>query len=268
MKMSKTILPALAMLLVSAVMLSTASFAWFALNTSVSVSDMEVNVKSDSVYLLIQNVEENTQIPAIDSLRATASTSALGSAIGDTTVFPSAYYTNSLKGDNTQFVEDGSDLSNPNNWYYATGANVANKDAATDESVNGINDRPLTSFDEYVVRYRYLVCLAEGSTDIGGLYIKDLSITDKSDKNVAPVKVVVACGDNYFEYDNKTASSSTNFLTGNVGSDGVLNGDEIIEFWIYVYYDGNHKDVFTNNIAELDGADISFLLTKEVPSSD
>ena len=269
MKMSKTILPALAMLIVSAVMLSTASFAWFAMNNSVSANGMEVTVKSDSVYILIQSAPDaTTAAPQIADIRAAGSTSDAGVAIGSTEVFPSAYYTSSLKGDSNQYVADASGLNTPNNWYYATGASVGNSAAATDESANGKNDQALTNFDQYVVRYRYWVCLAEGSTAITSLYINNLSITTDAtgeDISIDPVKVVVACGNNYFEYNAQTNTSTTDFLSGNEGG---LAGDEIIELWLYVYYDGNHADVYTNNLANLAGANIQFSLAKDLPETN
>lgn len=53
MKMTRKLIPALVMLLVSAVMLSTASFAWFASNSEVAASNMHVKVKSTTKYLQI-----------------------------------------------------------------------------------------------------------------------------------------------------------------------------------------------------------------------
>ena len=41
----KKLIPALALLLVSAVMLATSSFAWFSMNTTVAVTGMSVTAK-------------------------------------------------------------------------------------------------------------------------------------------------------------------------------------------------------------------------------
>ena len=53
MKKMRKLIPALAMLLISAVMMSTASFAWFSMNTTVSASGMSVTAKNESKYLQI-----------------------------------------------------------------------------------------------------------------------------------------------------------------------------------------------------------------------
>lgn len=54
MKATKKIIPALVMLLVSAVLLSTASYAWFSMNTTVTATGMQVTVKAPT-SLLISN---------------------------------------------------------------------------------------------------------------------------------------------------------------------------------------------------------------------
>lgn len=60
MKMTRKFIPALVMLLVSAIMLSTASFAWFASNTNVTATDMSVTAKANTKFLHISNAEEGT----------------------------------------------------------------------------------------------------------------------------------------------------------------------------------------------------------------
>lgn len=53
MKKTKRLVLAVSMLLVSAVLLATASFAWFAMNTEVGASGLEVEAYTDSLYLQI-----------------------------------------------------------------------------------------------------------------------------------------------------------------------------------------------------------------------
>jgi hypothetical protein len=55
MKNTKKLIPALGMLLLSACMLVTSTFAWFSMNTSVTATNMSVSAKADQVYLQIIN---------------------------------------------------------------------------------------------------------------------------------------------------------------------------------------------------------------------
>lgn len=52
MKKMRRLIPAIAMLLVSAVMLSTASFAWFTLSTEVTATGMQIQAKADSSLVI------------------------------------------------------------------------------------------------------------------------------------------------------------------------------------------------------------------------
>ena len=54
----KKIIPALALLLVSAVLLATSSFAWFSMNSTVTVTGMEVKTKVTSNLLISPNATE------------------------------------------------------------------------------------------------------------------------------------------------------------------------------------------------------------------
>ena len=53
MKKFKKLIPALCMLLISAVLMGTSTYAWFSMNTKVTATGMEVHAKSDSQFLQI-----------------------------------------------------------------------------------------------------------------------------------------------------------------------------------------------------------------------
>ena len=57
MKHTKKLIPAIGMLLLSACMLVTSTFAWFSMNESVTATGMSVTAKGDQVYLQIINPE-------------------------------------------------------------------------------------------------------------------------------------------------------------------------------------------------------------------
>ena len=267
MKMTRKILPALLMLVVSAIMLSTASLAWFAMNPSVEATGMTVNVKSDSVYLLIVAEDnEGDAAPAASEIQTANTISATGVGLDKdgkgnsiTDVYPSAYYNDSLKGedgegDRTIKVSVGGDFKTASNWYYATAQDASTSDMKTD------SDTPLTTFAEYVVRYKYYVTLAAGSSAIDNLKVSGLTITDKNGTTDAPntldpLKVVVACGDAYEEFDKNTSDGTVD-LTGAAQ----LTDSAVFEICVYVYYNGNDSSVTTNNIANLAAADITFSL--------
>ena len=83
MKTTRKIIPALVMLLVSAIMLSTASFAWFASNTEVTATDMSVTAKANTKFLHISNAEAGTYGITAEAANAEADVDLVHATIAD-----------------------------------------------------------------------------------------------------------------------------------------------------------------------------------------
>lgn len=67
MKKARKLIPALAMLLISAVMMSTASFAWFSMNTSVKAEGMKVQATtSKNLVISANNTLGNSESDKVD----------------------------------------------------------------------------------------------------------------------------------------------------------------------------------------------------------
>ena len=114
---NKRILVAVAMLLISATLLSTASYAWFAMNTRTSANGLQVGAYSDSLFLQIKaedgtyNTEVNyTADPSY--LRLTTASLNAGFEYVTFTTQPTAA-TGAYDSSKTYYVEDG------NNWIVA-----------------------------------------------------------------------------------------------------------------------------------------------------
>lgn len=266
MKMTRKILPALAMLIVSAVMTTTASFAWFAMSTEVDASGMTATVKSDSVALVIRPVANIDTVWTADQVRADdyRLTSVTGIAIGETELLPAAY----------ENISNGGDLATATNWYTAKGNDTNDPSLKDGTKVN----LETANFGQYVLRYKYYVTLSEGSNSIDSLRIKDLSLTvgtaKGSTQSIEPVRVIVACGSVHQEFAVagasgavgtaaiKTGKSDANLLSNGVNG-GTLTSASVAEIIVYVYYDGNDAKTTTENLVELDGVNITFTLTSE-----
>ena len=57
MKKFRKLIPALCMLLVSALFVGTSTYAWFSMNKTVTATDMKVTAKSDNIYLQIKQAD-------------------------------------------------------------------------------------------------------------------------------------------------------------------------------------------------------------------
>lgn len=262
--MKKTILPALAMLIISAVMLSTASYAWFAMNPTVEANGMQVNVKSESEFLLIKN------IGSVDGvLETSAFTSDNTSATGSPFVSVDALY----PAAHEEPLDSAQDFKEAANWYTGEGTDANDGTLVAKEFLNTKNGE----LNNYVMRYKYGVILSPGSAPADGLWVTDLAITDTNNgdsaTNLAPVKVVIACdsadtGFEEFDYSN-TLQDGTVDLTGagDTNANKVTDG-AVVYIYVYIYYDGNNDAVTSANLANLAGATVTFKLTTVDPSAN
>jgi len=99
MRGTRKLLPALAMLLVAFVVMTTASYAWFTMNRSVSVTGMKVNVTAES-NLLIANSSAGTSKAADSAFGTNVTISKTGGIRPVSTVDGvNFYYTDDAKAD-------------------------------------------------------------------------------------------------------------------------------------------------------------------------
>ena len=194
----KKLIPAIAMLLISIVLLSTASFAWFSMNTTVSVTGMEIKAKTDNTYLLINN-----SVSGADEAAEAASIQAAGLltvdfAMGPTEVYPSAP---ALTAAEAAYLPASTGKKVGEDAITVAGVQVTN--ATTAATVTNWYTANAASPDAGFA----VISTINTSADISG------TNTDITDTTV-----------------------------------------RVVDIWLY--YDGNATEVYTNNMANLTGVDI------------
>ena len=132
MKKMRRLIPAVAMLMVAAVMLSTASFAWFTMNEEVTASGMQIQAKATGSLLISQEPFTDANIGNTDVV--------LNSPVEN--LFPMAY-----KGTTFGTLKEQAGL-NDTGWYKPT----ENKNSNT---ATGANDGPYTKFTEWDDNYQF-----------------------------------------------------------------------------------------------------------------
>ena len=238
MKLTRKLIPAFAMLLVSAVLMSTASFAWFSMNQTVTASGMSITAqKADDIFLEIvagkaEDVTEDTVYDVTASNNFTAADGLLPVAHKSTT-------------DGFSFET----IETLTNWYYKVGTDV------NDAHDGAIAEKPITSLDGYVAKTYFTVRAnpnAQGT--IYDLYVSNITITDLQ----GGVTVIIAGANGYQEFTTATDSDGADleFNAANILSQEVSVAQTIT---VYVFIDGNHDKVFTNNRDNLGGS-IQFTL--------
>lgn len=274
MKMKKLI-PALAMLLVSAILLGTSTYAWFSMNTTVSATGMQINVVSNNTFLLINTGDNDTadeiQAAAVTTIPLTVSNSeaevypaspilsAYVSADATTNAAAHKYFASG-----NAVVSDAATAAVVDNWFTAQNNDPANANNSV-KNVNKLNaddtnDATLYDFSGYVIKRTAYLTLADGSDDAHNLTVTPtIAAKTGTATDISGVKVLVATGDNMVILDENSAATSLHATT-----DTTLTDTSVVTVDVYIYYDGEESAVYTNNIADLAGADISLQFDVEL----
>ena len=281
MKKTKVIIPALGLLLLSTAASVSGTVAWFAMNASVTANGMQITAKSDSSFLIIGTSDNLTTVQtgnatSVDltavnaevfpvahdtiSNTATATTTEVSNlkqyklnsnestkiSIDEYNALPSAA-TEGDANDQTDYTAENADGTN---WYYQVADTAGNYESHKQKNY-------LATLDEdYIIHQTVYVTMAVGSQNASNLRIKSASLTVNNSKTGAAetfeaVTVLVTSASEKVEFKNGTIASvnpSTTVLASSVTSAALIPID------IFVYYDGNHSSVYTNNIANLEGA--------------
>ena len=263
--MKKTILPALAMLIVAAVMLSTASYAWFAMSNEVSATNMSVSIKSDSSFLMISKASvvdpdgSKTATEILDAVRDEQLTAAEFTKANVTDLLPTAHLT-----------------ADDSPAYYSTSSSWYTKVAdSPDTHVSSTASTPLTAenFAKHVMVESFYIAVASGSNAMTNLRakvsIKDYT-TDAADGDPA-VRVLIVTSTDDAEFSTATVYDvdDTYMVLDGEGNDitidlGDVPAEEAVKVDVYIYYDGNDSNIKTNNMLSIADSTISISFTADV----
>ena len=246
----KRIMASASMLVISAVMLSSATYAWFTMNKEVTVSGFELTAKADSTYLIIG--PESTAA----GLQAENRIAYAFSPVESLRVFPSAH-TSAVTNTTTAGASANDVMSN---WYYKYAEVPTASAAAATEPEREIGDDVFES--DYVLHRTVYVTLAEGSQQATNLRCTDATFTMINDRTgttetIDGVTVLVTSTTAKDEED-----AGSNFTLANTQLAATVDDQTAIPLDIWIYYNGNDASVYTNNLKNLEGAQLE--LTFEV----
>lgn len=259
MKKFKKLIPALCMLLVSAVLMGTSTFAWFSMNKTATVSGMKVSAKSESIYLLIS--KDKTTVEEIQN----ENSAAVDLAMPDyEQLKPSALVSVATKDGvkNESLTVDK--LGEAGSWYTAfaqdaTGSAVDQKTEEKLDTVLAVGGNKYT-FEHFVIKKDFHFTLAKGSNNAKDLKVENVKFTPaatEANNTIDAVRVLFVCGDNAFIVK---ADGSVTDIKGQAVTSKVLaaqvTASSVVDVQMYVFYDGNDNSVYTNNVLNLVGATV------------
>lgn len=220
MKMTRKLIPALVMLLVSAIMLSTASFAWFASNGEVFANGMSVKVNSNAQFLEISNEDKADWSNSASAKVTTSTTLDLVHA--------------TIESDNKTF-----------SWYKAAGATPGSSEAKEGTT------EPVTNPSGYARVDKFNLRMSSGSqTALTNVKVSAISVTGKIgvDEKLANALRVLVVGSNGIA-EIWTNESGTFKPLSNDGAKVLCETVpyDAAEITVYIYFDGESNYAYTNN---------------------
>lgn len=237
MKKFKKLIPALCMLLVSAVMLGSTTFAWFSMNNTVTATGMEVAAKSDELFLAIKYGSTYDKTHSETTATSTATKKELlpvdhGTVTGGT-------------GTHTD-ITLAADMTDNTKWYYA----YSDKNNLSTAKANTAKQVSTGNLGNYIASETFTVGVYENS---GASKFANLNVTSVNIPADKGLVLVLVCGDNVITFTASGNSLTGKTLTGATGMESAI-------VTAYYYIDGTSEHVYSDNAINITGK-IEFTLS-------
>lgn len=239
MKKFKAIVPALAMLLVSAVLLGTSTFAWFSMNDEVSVSGMQITAKSDQHYLIVGSTNDLTALQdkttgnqTTIELKNTGSADPLSATVKPVQPKVGA-------------ITNATTAATPGSWEWYVG--TSKTDGTAKPTANAVTD-----LSEYTLHTTVYITVAKDTPEAKNLILEEATFAKAgTGKNLEGFGgVVVATNDAADRVDSDNALKAR----GDAGKPilaATVNDQTVIAVEIYVYVYGANANITTENAFDL-----------------
>ena len=241
---------AVAMVCVAAVALGSSTYAWFVSNNKVTATTTNISAQSNSAYLVIDTVATNT--------KSTSSKTASGD---DKALYPAKIE-----------KSDGKAL-----WKsaYASTAGASTMKEGTEFTIDdGTAEKAVSA--GYAVKNTFYIGTGTYDGEFTNLHITGVTVDtatttgDDGNKNLGnAMRVLVVCGSDWQVWSATGELLSSATATGTAFSAEVKKDtDATVD--VYVYYDGDDTNVYSDNLANLtsNGVTITFEATpKEYKSA-
>ena len=231
MKKTKIIIPALGLLLLSTAASVSGTVAWFSMNKTVTATGMSVTAKSDSSFLLIGNSDQTLE--QIQSANATSVSALAATATGE--LYPAAH---------TNDVTNYATANNPENWYYEYSVDPKKSFESGVTQHTALSTEGVV-FSDYVLINTFRITVAAGGRSVNGLKVEAITINVPSG-GVDAVNVIVASSTAMHEFKANDSDATDNTVL----AASVTNSD-YVEVSTFIYWNGAHTGVFTNNASKL-----------------
>lgn len=223
---------AIAMVLVAAVALGSATFAWFVTNNKVDATTTNIAAQSNAAYMTIEN--------GTAGAKASDKTSVVTTITGPIKLYPATFGEQSGSTEGTFATGYGKDLDNATLASNLT--TVGTPDQADEKGYAKKEQFNISSKGQNLSDLK--VESVEGSTDAADGQLLKTSFRVLVTNADASAWVVYGLGDNGYEIKLSSAGNKFKPALGSVtvGEDTLVN--------VYVFYEGSDTNIYTKNLQE------------------
>lgn len=253
MKTMRKLVPAIAMLLVSLVVMSSASFAWFSMNRTVTATGMDVTAT----------------VPAQLLIKGSASTAIYKSAIDFTAAADSANYDKVALSDllPVAYKKRSDAIANPNDTFKKLVSGSYNKVDDNGQVSGAEADLSASDYEAAVAGTDYVkdtFTLKYAGTLDTNLDNCKLTITlTKADSNESAIKnaihvILVDNLSNVYEIDMGSATGAAPTYTVEQNVTTFTADNQEITYTVYIFFDGEDADCKNSNAVNMSGYSFDF----------
>lgn len=270
MKLTKKLIPALGMLVLSASMLVTSTFAWFAMNENVTAKGMTVTAKADQVYLQIVN--DATDFDD-ETAQTWANATNKGSATSGGVVTPTyspITVASDLSEDKktlTPLTTTGTDVKylefDDIKWYTSTSSDPAKSKTGNDYSEVTVDTAENNLASYCLINTFYVRLNPATNITTTGSNLKCTVNATFTDDLAETVSVLVVCGE-YAQLWKQTtlntwASTGDALTSGGFKNNTAENSNGGHAVKVYIFFDGENAKCTTNNVdASMYSVEVNF----------
>ena len=243
--LKKQMVAAIAMVLVAAVALGSATFAWFVTNNKVEATTSTISAQSNAAYMYIRN-KNNAD---------TNSTSDVADIKDNKELYPATWADHF----DANGKKDGDADFTTVTYQFETATALDPKASAIDTNTRRAVGAPDSNevLDKYAVKNTFKV--GTKGTKLTNLIVdptnNGISLVSEDNSNTQfdnALRILVKCGDNWVLCDKsgviKSSSTDSNLLATEV------TPEQEVEVDVYVFYDGDDAAIYTNNLGSLKDA--------------
>ncbi len=229
---------AIAMVLVAAVALGSATYAWFVSNDTVTATSSTISAQSNSAYLVIDTQKTST-----------ASTSSKAYTDANKALYPAAIEKVDGKASwYSQYAEKTTEKTAKAGTKFTI---VDKTDAA---AAKGTADAAANM--DYAIKETFFIGTGSYDGEFTDLKVNGLTIASPAAGNElsSAMRVLVVCGDNWQVWSATGELLQSGSAAGEAIASSVSK-DNDVQVDVYVYYDGDDTNIYSDNLSDLDTDD-------------